>query len=57
MPTQHQMAFEAQQRIAKQNEVFMQMVRVGMTRAHLEKLIAMRPSLWGRFSNWLESLP
>ena len=57
MKTQLQMYWEAQRRIADQNEVFMQMVMdetAPLTKKELRKLIEIRPSLWGRFSSWLE---
>jgi hypothetical protein len=36
---------------------FVEMVKAGLTRNELEKLIARRPALWGRFSSWIPKLP
>jgi hypothetical protein len=55
--TQLQMFYKAHRNIADANELFLQFVDEGLTRAELEKLIARRPSLWGRFSHWLPKLP
>ena len=56
-PTQKQMFYRTHQAIADCNALFMEMVRDGMTRSDLEKLIARRPGLWGRFSGFLNTLP
>lgn len=57
MQTQYQLAYQAQQYMAKQDELFLQMVRDGMTQKQLKQNIARRPSLWSRFEHWLEKLP
>lgn len=45
-------------KVAEGNELFMEFVRNGeMTRETLEKLIKRRPSLWGRFAGFLNTLP
>ena len=56
-PTQRQMFYKAHRQIADANELFLQFVADGLTKTELGKLIARRPSLWGRFSNWLQKLP
>ena len=56
-PTQKQMFYAAHRKIADANQLFLQFVDEGLTRAELESLIARRPSLWGRFRNWLPKLP
>ena len=56
-PTQLQIFYQEQRAIAGVNETFMDLVRDGMTREELSKNIARRPSLWSRFSNFLEVLP
>jgi hypothetical protein len=55
--TQKQMYYQAVRKASECNQLFLQFVKDGMTREQLEKLIQKRPSLWGRFSNWLERLP
>jgi hypothetical protein len=57
MPTQMQMFYQEQRKIADLNALFMEMVKDGMTRAELQKLITKRPHVYGRFSNWLPMLP
>jgi len=57
MPTQVQMFYQAQRRIAEINEQFMEFVRGGMTREELARNIERRPSLWSRFSGFLTTLP
>jgi hypothetical protein len=42
---------------AEKDALFLQLVSDGMTRADLEKLIAKRPALWGRYAEWLGKLP
>lgn len=47
---------EAFRKIAEVNETFMEFVRDGtMTKTILRKLINKRPSLWSRFSAFLET--
>lgn len=41
---------------AECNLFFSTLVRDGLTRPELERLIEQRPQLWGRFSVWLEKL-
>ena len=48
--------YQAERRAAEANLLFLDMVQEGMTRQTLQKLIERRP-LWGRWSNWLETLP
>lgn len=57
MKSQDQMYYDAVNRAARANELFLQMVEDGMTREELQKNIDRRPALWERFSNWLEKLP
>ena len=57
MKTQREMFYEAHKRLAAANEMFLEFVQGGMTRQELERLIHRRPSLWARFSNWLDVLP
>lgn len=56
-PTQEQMFYQEQAKIGRQDELFMQLVREGMTREELQKNIQRRPSLWGKYSNFLPNLP
>ena len=55
--TQAQMYYAAERRSADLNQQFLWLVSDGMTRSELARCIARRPSLWGRFSGWLEVLP
>ena len=54
---QIQMYYAAVRRDGELNELFLELVRDGMTRDELQKLIDKRPERYGRFSGWLESLP
>lgn len=57
MKTQMQMFYESHRKIADGNMAFMDMVKSGdMDRSTLTKLIAKRPEVYGRFSNWLDIL-
>jgi hypothetical protein len=57
MKTQHRMFYEASDKYARACELFSDMVKDGMTKSELQRLIAKRPSLWGKFSQWLDILP
>lgn len=56
-PTQMQMYYAVSFKIAECNQMFLQLVRDGLTREELEKLIAKRPSLWGKYEGFLSRLP
>ena len=56
-PTQEQQFWQAHRKIADGNEAFLFLVQEGMTREELQTNINRRPSLWGRFANWLDKLP
>ena len=56
-PTQIQRFHQAGRKIADLNDIFMDMVKEGMTRSELKKLIEKRPQIYGRFSHWLSKLP
>jgi hypothetical protein len=56
-PTQLQMFWQAHHQIAECNLLFLQFVKDGLTKEHLQRLIDHRPSLWSRYSNWLSKLP
>ena len=47
----------ASARGSEANDVFLELVRDGLTREELAKNIARRPQLWRRFENWLKVLP
>jgi hypothetical protein len=49
--------YNQQRNIAGANEVFMELVREGMTREELARNIERRPSLWKRFEGFLNVLP
>lgn len=57
-PTQEQMYWQAQQHSASINLVFLSMLEgdAPITKTELIKLIELRPSLWGRFHNYLAKL-
>src|SRR5437867_30415 len=52
--SQRAMYSDAERRSAEINETFLEMLPT-MRRKDLEKLIAKRPSLWGRFAGYLTS--
>ena len=55
--TQTQMYYDAERRATGQDALFLDMVREGMTRSELLALIKLRPSLWGKWSSWIDKLP
>lgn len=56
-PTQIQMFYQEQRRVADATEAFLFLVANGLTRQDLATNITRRPSLWGRCANWLAVLP
>lgn len=44
-------------KLAEADKLFLEMVAGGMTREELAVNIKRRPSLWGRYSHWLDKLP
>jgi len=56
-PTQEQMFYQEQRKLADSNTTFLDLVNDGMTREELARNIERRPSLWSRFSTWLDVLP
>ena len=57
MMNQMQLYEQERKKIAESNELFLEFVEEGMTREQLAKLIKHRPTLWGRFASWLNTLP
>jgi hypothetical protein len=57
MKTQMQIFYQEQRKIGEINETFNEIVKQGLTRKELAKLIKKRPALWSRFSKWLKVLP
>lgn len=55
--TQVQMFYAAERHSAAINADFLWLVDNGMTAADLRRCIERRPSLWARFSGWLDVLP
>ncbi len=58
--TQQQHFELARRRLAEGNETFMELVNHPtnpLTKEDLAANIKRRPSLWGRFSGWLDKLP
>ena len=56
-PTQEQLYYQAAAKAAEANELFLEMVKDGITRKELEQNIKRRPGLWERFSGYLDKLP
>lgn len=56
-PTQEQMFYQAGRDVAAVNDDFMFLVQNGLTREDLARNIERRPSLWSRFSGFLDTLP
>lgn len=57
MKTQIQLYWSEHQKNAEINNFFLELVKDGLTKDELKKLIEKRPSLWKRFEGWLEKLP
>ena len=57
MKTQMQIFYQEQRKVGEVNATFNEIVKQGLTRDELAKLIKKRPVLWSRFSNWLKVLP
>jgi hypothetical protein len=53
---QLQMFYTEHKKIAECNELFLELAK-DMTKSELQKLIEKRPSLWGKYANWLNVLP
>ncbi len=56
-PPQRQMYYEAACKDMDANKLFLDMVKEGLTARELKALIKLRPSLWGKWSGWLDKLP
>lgn len=56
-PGQAQMYYASVERSAAADKTFLTLVQSGMTKRDLQLNIERRPSLWGRYSNWLNKLP
>lgn len=57
MKSQEQRYYDAVRASTEVNLLFLQFVKEGMTKDQLRRNIERRPSLWGRFSGWLDKLP
>ena len=57
MATQVQMFYQAHREVAGVNDQFLWLVQNGLTKEDLEANIKRRPSLWSRFSGFLDKLP
>ncbi len=55
--SQDQMFYESHRKLADVNNEFMWLIQNGITREDLEANIKRRPSLWDRFSGFLDKLP
>lgn len=51
-----QLYWSAHHKNAEINNLFLELVKDGLTKDELKKLIEKRPSLWKRFEGWLEKL-
>jgi len=56
-PTQIQMYYKQVYKRAEADLLFFVLVKNGMTSKELQNNINKRPSLWGRYKNWLPILP
>lgn len=57
MKTQLQIFYEEQRKIADLNLAFLDIVKEGLTKQDLARLIKYWPERYERFSNWLDKLP
>jgi hypothetical protein len=59
MKTQTQIFYQESRKLSDANQAFMECIKNGLNKRELRQLIEKRPSVWGKFSNWLEgeSLP
>jgi hypothetical protein len=56
-PSQLQLFYQEQKKLGEANELFMELVKDGMTREDLQVNIDRRPQLWERYADWLKVLP
>lgn len=56
-PTQQQMFYNSVRKTGEQDELFLELVRDGLTRHDLARNIERNPRLWLRYSAWLHTLP
>lgn len=54
---QQHMFYQAERNAAQVSQTFLELVQDGLTREELARNIKRRPTLWGRFSSWLDKLP
>lgn len=57
MKSQIQHYYDAVKNAARADKTFLVLVESGMTRSQLSRNISRRPSLWAKYSNWLDKLP
>jgi hypothetical protein len=59
MKTQTQIFYQESRKLSDANQAFMECIKNGLKKRELSQLIEKSPSVWGKFSNWLEgeSLP
>ncbi|WP_427047134.1 hypothetical protein [Halomonas casei] len=55
--TQAGMFYDAARKSSERDQLFLEMVRDGLTKRELNENIQRRPSLWGRYKGWLNKLP
>jgi hypothetical protein len=56
MKSQKQIYYSEARKLSETNDSFLELAK-DMTREELARNIERRPSLWGRFANWLNVLP
>ena len=56
-PTQLQLYYAKQRKIAEQNRLFLSFVDDGITRQDLQKNIDRNPAVWSKYSAYLDILP
>lgn len=55
--TQAGMFYDAARKSSELDQLFLELVRDGLTKRELNENIQRRPSLWGRYKGWLNKLP
>jgi hypothetical protein len=51
------MFYDAERQSSERDQLFLELVRDGLTKRELNENIQRRPSLWGRYKGWLNKLP
>lgn len=54
---QAHMFYQSASRVSERDQLFMELVKDGLTRHELRENMKRRPSLWERYRGWLDKLP